>query len=159
MHITRNLKEKCIMARVMRQKERHQENFTVRRFGSWEKAEKAARRWVKQKIIELPPEIPREGRMTSRNRSGVVGVHRSHSVKQKPNGKEYDYWFWKAHWPECSYKGGLSWSLIQFGDDGAFVLAFLARQHKSIDRDYLLSEFDRIYLKKEYRDILTNKKI
>ena len=42
MHLTRNETEKCVMARIVRQKKLHQKNFTLKQFGTWTKAETAA---------------------------------------------------------------------------------------------------------------------
>jgi hypothetical protein len=158
MHVTRNEATKCVMARVMRRTKRYHKNFSLKKYGSWEKAERAAKRWVRKTIRELPPPAaPWKGLMTKRNQSGVVGVWLAHKFRRKPNGKEYEYWRWTARWPGCEYSGGLSWSIDQFGDEDAFVLAVLARQHETVDRDWLLEEHDRIYRKKAYKDILKQK--
>ena len=37
MHLTRNETEKCVMARIVRQKKLHQKNFTLKQFGTWTK--------------------------------------------------------------------------------------------------------------------------
>jgi hypothetical protein len=42
------------MARVMRQKQMHHENFSLKKYGSWNKAMSAARLWVKKKLPKLP---------------------------------------------------------------------------------------------------------
>ena len=47
MHLTRNETEKCVMARIVRQRQLYQKNFTLRQFGTWTKAETAAKKWVK----------------------------------------------------------------------------------------------------------------
>ena len=44
MHLTRNETEKCVMARIVRQKKLHQKNFTLKQFGTWTKAEAAAKK-------------------------------------------------------------------------------------------------------------------
>jgi hypothetical protein len=41
MYLTKNIKEKCVMARVMRQKKKHQRNFTLKEHGTWKKAARA----------------------------------------------------------------------------------------------------------------------
>jgi len=78
MHLTRNETEKCVMARIARQKQLHQKNFTLKQFGTWTKAEAAARKWVKATLLELPPPIGMKNRMTSRNTSG--GPYRSYTT-------------------------------------------------------------------------------
>ena len=42
MYLTINATEKCVMARITRQRVRHQANFTLRQYGSWRKAKAAA---------------------------------------------------------------------------------------------------------------------
>ena len=146
------------MARVMRQRERHQRNFSLKEYGTWEKAESAAKRWLKSIIPTLPPEVPREGRLTTRNRSGVPGVYRSPGIVRKPNGKMYSCPRWIARWPKCPLRGGMSWSVKQFDEDNAFVLAVLALRTKSVERAELLDAFDAIFDDQEFELILALKK-
>jgi hypothetical protein len=148
------------MARVMRQRHRYQENFTLKEYGSWEKAEAAARRWINAFIKTLPPEVPREGRMTKKNRSGAVGVYRSPGkVTKKKTGKVYFCPRWVARWPRCPFRGGLSWSVKQYGEDGAFVLAKLGLNKKSVNRAELLADFDLIFDTDEYENIVALKRV
>jgi hypothetical protein len=146
------------MARVMRQRVKHQENFTLKKYGSWKKAEAAARKWIKTKLPDLPPEVPREGRMTKKNRSGVVGVYRDPGTVKKKNGNIYSYPRWIARWPNCPFRGGLSWSVNQFDEEGAYVLAYLGLKKKSINRGKILDEFDSIFGTKEYEKICAFRK-
>jgi len=83
MHLTKNVQEKCVMARVMRQKKLHQRNFTLKEYGTWEKATRAAKRWIDKILPRLPPKIRSKGLMTRRNHSGVVGVHWSPGIVKK----------------------------------------------------------------------------
>src|SRR3954469_12785273 len=98
MHLTRNETEKCVMARIVRQKKLHQKNFTLKQFGTWAKAETAAKRWVKATLAELPPPIGMKNRMTARNSSGVVGVRLVHAVR-RARGEAYPDRRWAAFWP------------------------------------------------------------
>lgn len=159
MHVDRNSQEKCVMARVMRQRKRHQRNFTLKEYGSWEKAEAAAKRWIKAFVPTLPPEVPREGRMTKKNRSGAVGVYRSPGIVKKKNGKIYSCPRWVARWPGCPLRGGLSWSVKQFDEEGAFVLAYLGLKQKSIDRSEILAHLDSILETEEYENICALKRV
>ncbi|HEY5232136.1 MAG TPA: hypothetical protein VIK35_01195, partial [Verrucomicrobiae bacterium] len=77
------------MARVMRQKEMHQAHFSLKEYGSWAKATRAGRKWVKEMLPKLPPKMSSKGRKTRRNNSGVVGVHWSPGIVKKPNGNVY----------------------------------------------------------------------
>jgi len=147
------------MARVMRQRHRYQENFSLKQYGSWEKAEAAARRWINAFIKTLPPEVPREGRMTKKNRSGAVGVYRSPGIVKKKNGKIYSCPRWVARWPRCPLRGGLSWSVKQYGEEGAFVLSKLGLNKKSINRTKLLTDLDSILDTEEYENIVALKRV
>ena len=63
MNLTKNVQEKCVMARVMRQKKMHQRNFTLKGYGTWEKATRAAKRWIDKILRKLPPKIRSKGLM------------------------------------------------------------------------------------------------
>jgi hypothetical protein len=158
MHLTRNEQEKCVMARIMRKAKLHQRNFTVKQFGTWEAAEAAAKEWTNAQLEFLPPiEMNARDRMTSRNHSGVVGVHLGHSVRRKENGREYEYWRWIAQWPGCPFSGGLGWSIQTLGDDDAFALAVLSRQAETVSRGEILAELERIYGTPEHKAIMVLK--
>ncbi len=152
-HVCRNVKEKCVKASVMRQRELHLRYFTLKKYGSWEKAEAAGRRWIRSFIKDLPPEIPREGRMTKRNISGKVGVFRSKGIVKKRSGKIYSYPRWIARWPNCEFTGGLGWSVLQFDEDGAFALAVIGLKLKSVDRNEVLAHYESIVGTEELEEI------
>lgn len=158
-HVSRNTQEKCVRASVMRQRKLYQKYFTLKQHGTWEKAEAAGKRWIKSFIKTLPPEIPREGRMTKRNRSGVVGVYRSKGIVKRPNGKVYSCPRWVARWPKCALSGGLSWSVLQFDEDGAFALAVIGLRMKSVNRDEVLAHFESIIESPEFDEILALKQV
>src|SRR5438105_4702766 len=144
MNVTRNETERCVRAKVMRERTLHQEYFTLKQYGTWAKAEAAAKAWAKEKITSLPPPMPREGMMTKKNTSGVVGVYRSSGRIKKPNGKTYHCPRWVARWPNCRFSGVLSWSIKQFDEEGAFVLAVISLELKTIDRERVLDHLDSI---------------
>lgn len=156
MHLTKNKASKCVMARIMRQGKSYQKNFTLREYSTWTAAEKAGARWVKKMIRELPEETPRVGRMSKRNSSGIVGVWPTID-RHTRGGKKYEYCRWGARWPECPRKGGIRWSVSEYGDNDAFVLAALSREYESVDRDWLLKKLKRIRKTKRYKTILKNK--
>ncbi len=147
------------MARIMRHCEMHQKNFPISRYGSWEAAEVEGRKWItKQKKILPPSRMNEEGRMTSRNRSGVVGVFLARSIRRKPNGKKYVYWKWIGKWPDCPLKGGMTWTVNdETPDDDAFALAFLSREMRSVDRDKVRKRLSRIYGSKKHLKIMEDK--
>src|ERR1700682_3447086 len=74
-HITRNYAERCVTARIQRQKLRLQANFGLSKYKTWARAERAAKSWLRRKLPTLPTAISSKDRMTRRNTSGVVGVH------------------------------------------------------------------------------------
>lgn len=153
-NITRNIQENCVVLRFQRQHQTWHETFSIRKFGGWTKAEAAAKKRREELIKELPDPIPQKGRMTKRNQSGVVGVHFSEKKHTKPNGKVYWYPQWYTKWPGCPRRGGVAWSVNQFGFDDAFVLAVLTREMESVDRKKILAKFKRLKGTKKYKDIL-----
>lgn len=153
-NITKNIESKCVMARVNRLGKRHQRNFTLKQYGTYEAAERAAKKWIAGKKKVLPPPSTTKDIMTHRNHSGVVGVRLAKSIRKKKNGREYEYWDWKAYWPNCPYNGGLSWSIIKYGEDKAFLLAVLSRKLESIDRNRILLELERLQGTEDYDNIL-----
>ena len=157
MGTTRNYPNRSVMARVMRQGKRHQEDFYLHEYGSWKKAEKAAQKWVDEKIEALPPRQNIKNLMTKRNSSGVVGVNLSKQVQRRPYG-EYEYWKWIARWPNCPNSGGVSWSTNEWGDEDAFVLAVITRQMESAEREKIKKEFTKIKGTEEYQEIIKLKK-
>lgn len=157
-YVTLNVAEKCVMARIRRHNRLHQETFTLRKFGSYAKAEAAAKKWVKAKLSELPDPLPVKDRKTTRNTSGVVGVRLADATRRK-NGNVYPDWRWVGFWPGCPNTGGVGWSVKKYGDNHAFVCACLARKAESIDRQEIEARFLKLKTTQEYRRILRLKKI
>ena len=158
MHTTRNKSSKCVTARIMRQGEKYSKNFTLRQYKTWKAAEAAAKKWVAEMLKKLPPPADRAGRMSVRNSSGVVGVWPS--IDRRKSGNRYlEYCRWGARWPGCEFKGGIRFSVSQYGDDDAFVLACLAVEHKSVDREFLLKKLKQIKGKKAYNAFLDQKEV
>lgn len=159
MYLTRNYQEKCVMARVMRGTKLYSKYFTLKEFGTWKNAEMAGGKWIRELLPTLPSKMTSEGRLTSRNHSGEVGVHRSPGIVRKPTGRVYECPRWIARWVRCPLRGGLSWSVIQWDEDNAYVLAVLARRKKSVNRPALIKELLSIVGKKPYNDILGAKRL
>lgn len=159
MHLTRNIREKCVMARIMRKAKLHQKNFTLKQFGTWEAAEAAAKEWVQSQLLVLPPiEKNSKDRMTSRNHSGVVGVNLARHFIRKKDGREFEYWKWVAKWPGCPLSGGIGWYTRTLGDDDAFALAVLSRRMETVGRPRVMEELERIYGSPEHEAIMALKK-
>lgn len=165
-NVNRNVHENCVMARVSRDGKRHQQNFSLRDYGSWEAAERAGAVWVRKKLSELPPPKTTRGIMNVRNTSGVVGVNLGVTVRKMQNGNVHLYPRWTARWPGCPHKGGLSIKIVYNGvtdsefhlnEKEAFVLAVLALENEEISRDRLQSLYASIKGSSKYKSILARR--
>jgi hypothetical protein len=141
MYLTKNRKERCVMARIVRQRKLYQGNFSLREYKNWGRATAAAEKWIRGLLKNLPPPLRRRDRPTASNRSGVVGVH-LHRAERKRNGRKVVYRSWIAWWPECKIHGGVKWSVMKLGEDEAFVLAVLCRRMEADVRARVLEKFN-----------------
>jgi hypothetical protein len=157
MYLTMNETERCVMARITRQRVRHQANFTLRQYGSWRKAKAAAKAWVEATLPRLPAAIERKGLKTSRNTSGMVGVRLANATRVR-NGHAYPDWRWVAFWPGCAQASGIGWSVKKYGDGRVFVSACISRQLESIDRVAIDAKVARLRGGAEYRALLRRKR-
>jgi hypothetical protein len=158
LYLTQNEVEKCVMARINRQKIRYQANFTLAQYGTWERANRAAQKWVKETLPTLPEAIPVKDRQTKRNTSGVVGVRLANATRTK-NERVYPDWRWVAFWTGCPQSGGIGWSVQKYGDEPAFVRAYLARKAESVDREKIEKAFLKLQGTKRYDTIVALQKI
>jgi hypothetical protein len=132
-HLTRNQREKCVMARVQRLRVRLQQNFSLKKHGSWEGAEAAGRAWIESVLPTLPAIVTTKNRLSPRNHSGVVGVHFTPGRRTLPSGTVAEYPQYVARWPGSG--AGLSFMLATYnGEDHAFLHACLCRQLETRDR-------------------------
>ncbi len=162
MYLTKNKTERCVMARIQRQGKRYQANFTLKQCGDWKTAMAAAETWVNRLVKNLPPRLTPKGGMTSRNVSGVVGVHRHRQIIVRRRGrtiKKYKFFSWVARWPGCEFHGGVKWPVKSFGQEDAFVLAVLCRRMETTDRDKVLERLAEVRGTPEYDGILDLKQI
>ncbi len=158
MYLTINRTEKCVMARITRQRVRHQANFTLRQYGSWRRATVAAKAWVEATLPKLPERVARKDLKTVRNTSGVVGVRLANATRVR-NGHEYPDWRWVAFWPGCAQASGIGWSVNKYGDGLAFVSACVARRHETLDRARINAAVKRLRGSTEYRALLRKKRL
>ena len=107
---------------------------------------------------QLPGESERVGRMTKRNSSGMVGVWPRITSFQS-DSVDIDYCRWYARWPGCPLKGGVSFSAEIFGDNDAFTLAYLAREHQTIDRAWLVKKLQQFRKTAKYQSVLAQKQL
>lgn len=63
-----------------------------------------------------------------------------------------------SRWPNCPFTGGLSWSVIQFDGDGAFVLAVIGLQLKTVNRSRVLDHVDGILHTPEFDKICARRR-
>ena len=158
MYLTINRAENCVMARITRQRVRHQANFTLRQYGSWRKATTAAKAWVDATLPTLPARIPRKDLKTTRNTSGVVGVRLANATRER-NGNVYPDWRWVAFWPGCAQASGIGWSVKKYGDGLAFVSACLARRLELLDRARIDARVARMKGSAAYTVLLRKKRL
>lgn len=158
MYLTINRTENCVMARITRQRVRHQANFTLRQYGSWRKATLAAKAWVEATLPTLPDRIARKGLLTARNTSGRVGVRLANATRER-NGHVYPDWRWVAFWPGCAQSSGIGWSVNKYGDGLAFVCACVARRHETLDRKRIDAAVKRLRGSAGYRALLRKKRL
>lgn len=141
----------------MRQGVDYQKNFTLREYRTWKAAEEAAQKWVRKMKKDLGPVAGTYGKMNKRNKSGVVGIYPRIDRLQSPVGIT-DYCRWHARWPGCPLKGGVGFSAERFGDDEAFALAYLAREHQSVDREWIIKKLSSFKKSKKYQKLMAQKK-
>jgi len=158
MYLTINRTEKCVMARITRQRVRHQANFTLHQHGSWRKATTAAKAWVAATLPKLPERVGRKDLKTVRNVSGVVGVRLADATRTR-NGHVYADWRWVASWPGCAQASGIGWSVNKYGDGVAFVSACIARHSESLRREAIDAEVARLRGTPPYRALLRKKRL
>lgn len=132
-HLTRNVRERCVMARAQKAGLRFYRCFALAHYSTWESAEAAARLWLRPILarLSLLPSSP--ARLTARNRSGVVGVHFRAGRHVLKSGRPTEYPAFVARWPGSTR--GVKWMFRKSGgEDGAFLRACLSRELRTSDR-------------------------
>jgi len=146
------------MARIRRQRQLYQANFTLKEYGNWKAATAAAAKWVNNLARNLPPPLTSKDCLTTRNKSGVVGVFRHREAHRKVNGRKAVYHSWVARWPGCKSSGGVKWSVKRFGEDDGFVLAVLSRRLETESRERVLGALKEAKDTAEYAQVLALRK-
>jgi len=75
----------------------------------------------------------------------------------KSKGNHYCRWY--ARWPGCPNAGGVSFSADRLGDDDAFICAYLARVHETVDRDWVAKKLKSFRKTKKYSEVLGLKQV
>jgi hypothetical protein len=138
--LTRNVANRCWYARITRRRWKYAKYFHDRQHGGdTEAARQAAIAWLEELRRKLPDPVPRRDRMTSRNKSGFVGVRRVTEVVKRMGG--HKYYHWEGRWETA--RAGRRFSVIKYGEDKAFLLACIARDLYSGDDAVCEAEFER----------------
>lgn len=128
------------MVRIRRNKKQINEFFSDKRCGGKSKARKAAEARYEELLAELGPAPTSSTKnvLTKRNTSGKVGVHVAHSIDNR--WPDCEYWAYCASWVSVAGKRGkIQFSWNRYGEQEAWELACLARDHESTGRDEILA--------------------
>lgn len=131
------------MVRIARSGNRVHQYFSDSKFGGKRKALAAAKTAYEELLEELgPAENSTRDKLTSRNTTGVVGVHVAYSQDNRYPGCEY--YAYCASWvTEDGKREKASFAWNKYGQDRALELAILARQEQITDRDQVVAIYDR----------------
>jgi hypothetical protein len=122
------------LVRIKRGETRLSKFFSDSTFGGKAKSMKAAKECYEKWVSELPPPDTSAGKLTSRNTSGVVGVHYSHDVDSRYPGCQYESYI--ASWLDSDgRRRNMRFSVNKYGKKGAFDLAVIARDNRVESRD------------------------
>ncbi|MFG0290965.1 MAG: pathogenesis-related transcriptional factor and ERF protein [Rhodopirellula sp. JB044] len=130
------------MVRISRNGNRVNKYFSDSKFGGKRKAFVAAKEAYQELLEEMgPPENSTRNRLTSRNSTGVVGVHVAYSQDNRYPGCAYSAYC--ASWvTEDGRREKASFAWNKYGQDRAFELAVLAREQQMTDRDEVVALFE-----------------
>ena len=137
--VTRNEKNKCWLARISRRRWKYSEYFFDSRCGGKDEALRQAQAWYARTLAKLPDPISSKDFQTSRNKSGVVGVSRAVNIVERMGGTRYYHWV--GRW--TGNRAGKRFSILKYGDTGAFILACVARHLQTTDDAAIQQEYER----------------
>lgn len=131
------------MVRIARSGNRVHQYFSDSKFGGKRKALAAAKTAYEELLEELgPAENSTRDKLTSRNTTGVVGVHVAYSQDNRYPGCEY--YAYCASWvTEDGKREKASFAWNKYGQERALELAVLARHEQITDRDQVVAIYDR----------------
>jgi hypothetical protein len=155
-HLNDNSSSKCFVFRHPNLFDRKSVVFSYARGGDKQAVRDKAINFAVKMNDSLGPVPPRspEGRMSSRNRSGIVGVFPRRTLAKR-NG--LFYYSWTARWKGSPVRGGISWPCIAHTDNGAYVLAALTLELRTTNRDRVVEQFERIKGTPKYKEILRSR--
>ena len=109
--------------RLKRDGKQYAKFFSDARYGGQQKALKAAEEYYNELFAKMPLKS-QAGRMSVRNKSGIVGVSRTTSTR-----KGYTYEYWQAWWGSGNDRKSAKFSIKKYGARRAKQLAIQARQN------------------------------
>ena len=101
-----------------------------------------------------PQPVSYKGKMTKSNRSGRPGVHPKSNWNRT---RDRRYWYWGTVWP--GVRSGPMFSLLIWDDDVAFVLASIACDLETFDKEFIELEYSRYLREGKVPAILAKKKL
>ncbi|TWT75178.1 pathogenesis-related transcriptional factor and ERF protein [Allorhodopirellula solitaria] len=130
------------MVRIARSGNRVHQYFSDSKYGGKRKALAAAKAAYADLLEEMgPAENSTRDKLTSRNTTGIVGVHVAYSQDNRYPGCEY--YAYCASWvTEAGKREKASFAWNKYGEDDALELAILARQHQITDRDQVVALYE-----------------
>ncbi|MDD5139706.1 MAG: hypothetical protein PHY43_05525 [Verrucomicrobiales bacterium] len=152
-HLTDNVFSKCFVFRHPNLFRRKSVIFSYAHGRDYETIKlKAVTYAVKMNEVLGPiPHLSPEGRMSSRNTSGIVRVN-PRRTRAPRNG--LFYYSWNTKWKGCTQRGGVSWPCLAHTDDGAYVLAALTLELRTINRDRVIETYEKIKGTKKFKEVL-----
>ena len=139
------------LVRLCRNGQRINEFFSDARYGGKAKAKKAAKERYEQLVEEYgPASTSMKGVVTSRNTTGIVGVHIAHGFDNRfPN---CEYWSYCASWVnEDGSRSKISFSWNKYGEEEALELAKFAREREICEREKVETLFAKSQAAKKKR--------
>lgn len=128
------------MVRIARHGIRHQKFFSDLKCGGTNKALAAAKRHYSSWAATLPSPRSNKNRLTTRNRTGRVGVYIA--IANEADGQAYEAYC--ASWTdEDGQRWKISFSIQRYGKRRAWQLATLAREKMTTQRKRLLNLLDK----------------
>lgn len=141
------------MVRLKRGDYRVHEFFSDKKHGGKRKAKSAAAARYAELLSAAPPPLPIKNRRTSRNKTGKVGVRVARDVSRRDETQEYRSYV--AFWTDPrGVQRSLKFSLNKYGETRAFLLACIARDHETADRQWVEAEYERLRAQRSLRRLL-----
>ncbi|GJQ37194.1 MAG: hypothetical protein JETCAE01_32040 [Anaerolineaceae bacterium] len=117
--------------RIKRGNEKFSRLFSYNKYGGKENALVEAKRF-RDKIegeFGVVKDLGFQTSKTSRNKSGIIGIHREPKITRRPSGKVYIYENWIASWidPVTKKRKMKPFAISKYGEAGALMLAIKAR--------------------------------